>query len=429
MVEVKAFNGVYYGKDKVGELACVVSPPHDVISPEDQASYYESSPYNIVRLILGKNSPDDTEEENQYTRAAKLLEEWLSEGVLTRDSEPAIYAYEQEFSLDNGSVKKQLGFIGLVKLEPFEKKIILPHERIISKMKEDRLQLMKKCRANLSLIITAYSDAKLTSNRMLEEKTKDDADIEVSFGKNPCIHRVWAIHDKDFIEEFTSLFNDKKFYIADGHHRYTTALEYHLNHDKTDASAHMLMYALNMEDNGVTILPAHRVLKNIEGFNVEEMKEKLSRYFDVKEYEIGDEDEFFAELESHKNENYFGMYCGNGSLYLLCLKDVAVMDGLGEDIPDVWKSMDVIILDRLILARVLGVESGEYAEREDLVFKKERKKAVTYVDERGFQVAFFLNSTSMHEVKDAAEKGERMPQKSTYFYPKPLSGLIMHKFE
>ena len=428
MADVKAFRGLTYNQAKVGEQGCVVSPPHDVISAEDQDKYYDTSPYNIIRLILGKIQPGDDELANQYSRAKETLEEWLSNEVLVRDSEPAIYAYEQEFMLDNGSVKKQLGFISLVKLEPFEKGVILPHERIITKMKEDRLNLMKSCHANMSLIITAYSDSMLKTNKLLEDKTSGAPDIEVTFGKHPCTHRIWAIHEQEFINNLCGFFDGKKLYIADGHHRYTTALEFHQNHDKSEESAYMSMFMLNMDGDGVTILPAHRILKNIPGFNEEDIKNRLGEYFSFTEYAKEDEKEFFTALENGRRENTFGLYCGNGSYHLMKLKDAKVMDML-EGISEIWKSMDVIILDKLILSKILGVDSNEYAERENLVFKKERKKAVKYVDEKGFELAFFLNPTSMHEVKEAAEAGERMPQKSTYFYPKPLSGLVLHKFD
>jgi len=429
MVAIKPFRGIYFNRKKVGELSKVVTPPHDVISLEDQEEYYRRSPHNIVRLILGKQEPGDSETRNQYTRASEFLNKWIDEGILVKDKEPAIYAYEQEFTLENGSRKKQLGFIALVKLEPFEKKVILPHERIIKKMKDDRLKLMRACRANMSLIITAYSDRELASNRMLEEKATGKPSIEVSFGKNPCMHRVWVIHDTKFIEKFVSLFKDKRLYIADGHHRYTTALEYHQSYDKTDASAYMMMLMLNMEGDGVTILPAHRVLRNIGGFSAEEVKEKLSKYFDIKEFPAADEGTFFRELESLNNENAFGMYCGNGKLYLLKLADACVMDEVGCDMPKVWRKLDVIILHSLIFGRILGLDGDKCAEKEDLIFVKERKKTMDVVNSGKYQLAFFLNPTKMQQVKEAAEAGERMPQKSTYFYPKPLSGLVINKFE
>jgi uncharacterized protein (DUF1015 family) len=429
MVVIKPLQGIYFSREKVGDLSKVVTPPHDVISKEDQEEYYRRSPYNIVRLILGKLMPGDSATENQYTRAAAFLNKWLKEGVLVKDKKPAIYAYEQEFTLDNGSTKKQLGFIALVKLEPFEKKVILPHERIIPKMKDDRLRLMRACRANMSLIITAYSDKELASGRMLAAKTREKPFIEVSFGKKPCVHRVWVIHDRKFIEKFVSLFADKRLYIADGHHRYTTALEYHQTYDKTGASAYMMMFLLNMEGDGVTILPAHRVLKNIRGFDVSDVKKKIAKYFSVKEFPASDEGKFFQELESLNNENAFGMYCGNGRLYLLKLADACVMDDVGCDMPKVWRKLDVIILHSLIFGKILGLDGDKHAEKEDLIFVKERKKVLELVDKGEYQLAFFLNPTKMQQVKEAAEAGERMPQKSTYFYPKPLSGLVINKFD
>jgi uncharacterized protein (DUF1015 family) len=281
----------------------------------------------------------------------------------------------------------------------------------------------------MSLIITAYSDKELASGRMLAAKTREKPFIEVSFGKKPCVHRVWVIHDRKFIEKFVSLFADKRLYIADGHHRYTTALEYHQTYDKTGASAYMMMFLLNMEGDGVTILPAHRVLKNIRGFDVSDVKKKIAKYFSVKEFPASDEGKFFQELESLNNENAFGMYCGNGRLYLLKLADACVMDDVGCDMPKVWRKLDVIILHSLIFGKILGLDGDKHAEKEDLIFVKERKKVLELVDKGEYQLAFFLNPTKMQQVKEAAEAGERMPQKSTYFYPKPLSGLVINKFD
>ncbi|MFH1835287.1 MAG: DUF1015 domain-containing protein [Methanobacteriota archaeon] len=427
MVDLKPFSGVRYNQKLAGDLAGVVSPPHDVIGKEEQNNLYDSSPYNIVRLILGKSLPGDGEDSNQYTRASELLAEWIDEGILVRDREPAIYAYEQEFSLDNGVRKKQLGFIGLVRLEPFEKGVILPHERIISKMKEDRLNLMKECHANMSLIITAYSDKEGVTSKLLSEGAANEPEIEVSF--DGVVHRIWMISDPHVLKTFREFFADKKLYIADGHHRYTTALEYHKKFDGTEKSAYMMMFMLNMEDDGVTILPAHRVLKAIDGFDAEKLKEKLSQYFEVQVYPRDDLETFFKDLDAGSKDNFFGMYSRNGSMYLLKLKDQSVMDSFGDELPAVWRKMDVIILHSLILNKILGLDWNEYAQREDLIFIKERQKALDLVDSHKFQVAFFLNPTRMQQVKEAAKQGERMPQKSTYFYPKPLSGLVIHTFD
>jgi len=427
MVDLKPFSGVRYNQELVKDLESVVSPPHDVIGREEQDRLYDNSPYNIVRLILGKSLPGDGEDSNQYTRASELLAEWIDEGILVRDREPAIYAYEQEFSLDNGLRGKQLGFIGLVRLEPFENGVILPHERIISKMKEDRLNLMKACHANMSLIITAYSDKEGVTSKLLSEGAVNEPEIEVSF--EGVVHRIWMISDPRVLTTFREFFAYKKLYIADGHHRYTTALEYHKKFDGTEKSAYMMMFMLNMEDDGVTILPAHRVLKAIDGFDAEKLKETLSQYFDVQVIPRADSEKFFKDLDAGKKDNFFGMYSGNGSMYLLKLKDEDVMDEVAGDNPAVWRKMDVIILHSLILNKILGVDWNEYAEREDLVFVKERQKALELVDSKQFQVAFFLNPTRMQQVKEAAKQGERMPQKSTYFYPKPLSGLVIHTFD
>lgn len=428
MVEIKPFRGLYYSREKAGDLERLVTPPHDVISPEDQQKYYENSEYNVVRLILGKKQAGDSEEDNQYTRAKKFLDAWLEEGVLERDAKPAIYAYEQEFRLDNGCTKKQLGFIALVKIEPFEKKVILPHEKIVYRQKEDRLHLMRACRANLSLVITVYSDKELYSNKRLSEKAVGEPLVKVSFGKHYCIHRVWAVHDKEFIQDFTEFFKQKKLYIADGHHRYTTALEYHTKYDKSDESAYMMMFMLNMDGDGVTILPAHRVLKGLEK-GLEEIKDSLAEYFDVEEFESSAGEDFFSRLEGGSDAHSFGLYAGHGRFYLMRLKDRKVMTDLTHDMPEIWRHLDVIILHRLVLNTVLGVDVDEFIEKGDLVFVKERAKVMDLIDSGGFEAAFFLNPTRMQQVMEVAEDGERMPQKSTYFYPKPLSGLIINKFD
>lgn len=429
MVEIRPFRGIHYDISKIGDADKIVAPPHDVISQTDQEHYYKKSPYNIVRVILGKKQKGDNGRRNQYTRANDYLEKWLSRGVLARDSEPALYVLEQSFNLDSGVERRLLGIVARVKLEPFEKKIILPHEEIHQKAMEDRLLLTRACKGNMTFIMTLYSDPEKKTTRILEEAANGELFIAAE-SEEGVVNRVWAIRDEGRIKELMGILAPKKLYIADGHHRYTNALTYSQTDGKGNQSAqYMMMLLLNMDDENLTILSAQRVVRGIEGFEPKEYLEEIAEHFSVREFPLASKEDFYGAVEK-AGMHAFGIYFGGDTLYLAKLMNAKHIEKLVKCNRSLaWKEIDAALLHECLIDSVLGVETSTLRNEDKIQFVKDRDEALALVEEGEYQMAFILNPTQVHQVKAVAENGERMPQKATYFYPKPLSGLLINRFE
>jgi uncharacterized protein (DUF1015 family) len=414
MVDILPFRGIRYSLDEIERL---VTPPYDVISEEERDRYYEKHENNVIRLILGKEYNDDGPEDNKYTRAKNYFENWLKEGILKQDQEPSIYVYQQDY-LFKGEKKALRGFIALVKLEEFEKGMILPHEETLPEAIRDRFQLLKECRVNFSQIFTLYSDPEKRIDRLLEGGL--EAPIIDIKGEDGIRHRVWKIGNPKVIEEIRKEMKGKKLFIADGHHRYSTALIFR---DKMrghcEGCEYTMMYLVNMNSGGATILPAHRLVRDLEGLDASKVLEMMGELFEVEEV---DREEMFTKMENKRHT--FGMYY-SGRYYLLTLKDERTMDELfGERKSKAWKNLEVAVLRYVVIEGILGIK-----DRGRIGYEIDEKKVIMSVDEGEYQIAFFVNPTKVEEVRDVALAGERMPGKATYFYPKPLTGLVMNKLD
>ena len=430
MVDLKPFRGLFYNQSKVGDLSRVVTLPYDIISESKQKRYYDASKYNYVRLILGLEQPGDDDKNNKYKRAASFLEDWVKEKVLVLDAKPGFYVYEQDYEIE-GVKKKQVGFISLVKLEPFEKGVILPHEQIYEKPLVDRHMLLKETRASLESIIGIYSDPARDTTRILEDAMQ--AAPRIDLAHDDCVrNRVWQVNDKKMIERLAALMADKKVIIADGHHRYNTALKYFKEEGRGDCPCGYIMMLLYNMDDVLTIMPTHRVLKNIPSFNPEVAKKKFGEYFRVEDFEFSERTKenalkgMFDSLDAKKDKHAFGVYMGGGKFSLILLKGRGMIQDFVDNTKSMqWNEMDVTILHSLVIEYLLGVKRDDM---ENIRYLKDKLKAVELVDSGGWEVAFFLNATKLSQVKAIAEAGEKMPQKSSYFYPKPLSGLVTYRF-
>ncbi len=392
MAEIIPFRGIRYNKLN---LAKVVTPPYDVISNEERDRYYSAHKNNVIRLILGKEFPGDNSKNNRYTRAGEYLESWIKSGVLKQDTESSIYVYEQEYYY-RGEKKRLRGFIALVRIEGG---VILPHEETLSKSVSDRLKLMRATNANLCPIYVLYSDP----NKILEPalKVKQKPAVDIKF--DGIRHRVWKVSDAEIIKKIKENMKDKKLFIADGHHRYKTAIAFrNAMRRKKSCGMHdyVMTFLANMDSGGITILAAHRLVR---ASNIQLVKQ----YFDV---EVLNKRSMLEKMRSNKHT--FGMYCGRKQYYLLTLKHEKILD---EVIKEKWKRLDVIILHTLLL---------KHAEVEYVI---DAEKAIQLVDEGKYQIAFFLNPTKVEQVKEVALAKEKMPGKATYFYPKLLTGLVMNK--
>lgn len=418
MVEIIPFRGLRYNPEKV-ELKKVVAPPYDVISDDARNKYYKNK-HSVVRLILGKEFKRDSPKNNRYTRAAEYLRKWAEGGVLKTDSEPSIYAYEEKYAY-NGKTKRMLGFIALAKLEPFSRGVILPHEETLPEPIEDRLKLIRACRANFSPIFAMYSDPRMAVEKLIKSDTKKKpvANIEAEGVR----HRIWRISGKSVIEKVASEMKNKAVFIADGHHRYETALKF--MNETGGKNNYVMMYFTNADSGGATILPAHRLLK---GDSSASKISGIERYFKVTavDFNYGSEaaqrKKLLRLMAQRSSRHAFGMYRGKRRYYLLVLKDEKILDGMVKARKSQsWKKLDVVIAHSLLIGRILKVKP------KDITYVVGAEKAVQLVKNGEYEVAIFLNPTKLQEVKKIALAGERMPGKATYFYPKLLTGLVMNK--
>ncbi len=442
MAEIIPFRGMRYNPAKVGDLSKVMAPPYDVISGEKQDDLYSRHPNNIIRLILRKKKEAGAPQDEAYGEAAVEMASWIRDGVLVRDARPAIYYYAQTYALPDGRTQCRRGFIALARLEEFGKGRIHPHEKTLSGPKADRLKLMLKCNANLSAIFSLYSDHSLETNKILNERVKGLTPVIDVVDDDGIVNTMWRIEDAAVIKKVEALMKDKPLFIADGHHRYETALNYRelkLKEEKNPTGSepynYVMMYFSNMDDEGMTIWPTHRIVHGIEGFNADKFLGECGGYFDVEAigYDAGNEKAqrafFINKIEAQgKSATTFGLKMrGKSAFYVLTLKSGDVMDKVfGGKIPEVFKSLDVTVLHSLILSNILGITAEAQETQRNIIYVKKADEAIAAVTDEKNQLAFILNPTKIEQVESVAETGLVMPQKSTYFYPKLLSGLVQN---
>ncbi|MDI6906097.1 MAG: DUF1015 domain-containing protein [Thermoanaerobacterales bacterium] len=426
MATIVPLCGLRYNPELIPGLAAVVTPPYDVIGPEAQERYYDRSPHNIIRLEYGKTFPGDNEDNNRYTRARDTLAAWQQEGVLLREHRPAIYLYEQEFTVA-GRVYRRRGFFCGVALTPFSEGQVLPHEETLPKAKEDRLNLLRACRANFSPVFGLYTDESMATDRILREAAAAEPDT-VFTDEEGHVHRLWVISAPEPINRLVSALRPRRIYIADGHHRYETALAYAQEHPEPGLHHNVLMVLVNLYDPGLVILPTHRLARAVRTCPSPDLLAALAPLFTVESF-AGKPAEFFRRLRE-LGRHSFGLYAGAGNLYYLTLRpgaDLRALMPAGRS--PAWQQLDVAILHHLILEPHLGIGAGERARQGGpITYTREEEQALARVDRGEYTHAFFLNPTSVQEMVDVAEAGDRMPQKSTYFYPKLITGLVINAF-
>ena len=435
-MELKPFKAFRFDAAVVGNAGSCISPPYDVISPSQQQMLYEKSEYNIVRIIKGKTAPSDNADNNQYTRAADYLNIWIKKGILKQDPIEAIYAYVQDFRLAGAQFQRS-SFIALAKLEEFGP-IVRPHEQTLNEPKIDRLNLKRATSADFGLPLMLYED---------EQKTADKI-IESSAGQKPLIdfldeqdvrHRLFATTAKDNIDAIAKMMLDKSCIIADGHHRYETALIYS-KETANPAAAYRMIAFTNTRHEGLVILATHRLVGNLKNFDAEKLIVGLKENFDVVEYKFvrsGDKaavkQKMLAQMKTEygNNKNVFGIYCGNNAFYVAALKNKQAMNSVAPNMSSRWKSLDVSVLHKLVLEKLLGIGEKQLAGGTLLEYIKDTDNAIdesiAKVDLGRKQVAFFMNPVKMEQLKMVTDVGEKMPQKSTYFYPKIYTGLTINK--
>jgi uncharacterized protein (DUF1015 family) len=413
MAEIIPFRGLLYDISRVS-IEDVLAPPYDIITPEYQESLYRKSPHNIVRIDFGKEELGDNETENKYTRAKRYFDMWIQDGVLIRSDKPSFYAYEIIYTIHDVR-KRHLGFLCLVKLEELGNGNIYPHECTHSKPKQDRLNLLKACEANTSPIFSLYKSSADGISRILSKITLTKPYHQAG-DLSGNLHRLWQIDRSDEIETITQELADKAVFIADGHHRYETSFEYwrEMSAKKTSPSAkksydYTLMYLTNLMDEGITILPTHRLIKEIP----EDIYGKLSRHFEIER--IASDFDIRRRLSGRKNALGF-FRKPEKAWHILTYKG----RDLSELHPDL-REIDVIILHEMILKKTLM--------NPEIGYEMDIAKALDRVNQGEYAAAFFLNPTRVEDVEKSALSSMRMPPKSTYFYPKLLTGLVLNKWE
>ncbi len=436
MAEIIPFRGLRYNPSRVGDLGAVMAPPYDVISAQRQRALHTRHPFNVVRLIRGRPRPDDDERDNVYTRAAGELHRWQAEGVLVRDEEPSIYLYRQHYRLPEEGVERvRDGFIALVRLEEFGRGV-LPHESTLSGPKADRLRLMAATRANLSCIFSLYSDPADAIGAALRLPAERRPAVDVT-DDDGVRHVLWPVSDAEVISRVVAAMADKRVFIADGHHRYETALAYRDRrraeggeHTGREPFDYVMMYFTAMEDTGLSILPTHRLVHSLNGFDPEGFLEALETHFEIMPFE-SEEAMLFAMQDLGQRDNTFGMYLqGFYKSFVLRLRDDPdTRAALARRGPEVLTGLDVTVLHDLVLEDTLHIDRQAQLEKRNLDYLTDVRTAIESVREQDYHVAFILNPTRVEQVKAVAEAGIRVPQKTTYFYPKLLSGLVINTLE
>ncbi len=441
-MQLQPFKAFRYDPDVVGDTTACLAPPYDVIKSTQQQQLYEKSKYNIVRITKGKTTASDNDKDNQYTRATGYLNEWIKEGALKQDTTESIYAYIQDFELPDsefaGVRLQRLSFIASAKLEEFGE-IVKPHEQILNGPMVDRLNLKKATEAEFGLVFMLYEDEERIADKIVS-RTADQQPLIDFTDEQDVRHRLFAITDREDIEQIAQMMSDKSCIIADGHHRYTTGLNYSRQNSNPATKYQMLAFS-NIRQKGLIVLATHRLVGNIENFSFEKLITKLRDNFEITELPF---DSIQAKTdakqkmlvimkdEHNKDNNAFGIYGGDNAFYIAVLKDKHATERVAPEMSRAWQMLDVSVLHKLILEPLLGIDEQTIARGGNLQYVKGMSNAIdesiAEVDAGRQQVAFFMNTIKMQQLKDVTDAGERMPQKSTFFYPKVYSGLTIQKF-
>ncbi|MFH2220505.1 MAG: DUF1015 domain-containing protein [Pseudomonadota bacterium] len=440
MPNIIPFRGVFYNPEKIQNLSDVVAPPFDVISKEAQHRFHENHPHNIVRLTLGMKTENDTTDNNCFTRAADCFNSWLSENILVRDKTPAIYLSSLEFSFENRTLIR-CGLIALIGLVPFSEGIVLPHEKTFTNVKSERLQLIKACRANFSTIFSMYSDKENSVLDTLKGAVLSRKPVIDFIDHSGHRHVLWRITDAAVHRNVSEAMREKKIYIADGHHRYETALNYREYLSKTDpgfspdhpANA-VMMYLCGMEDPGLIILPAHRMFDEVDASARADLIPRAAEYFDIAKFPFNGNgrdkacSEFISALKSNTQTNCLGIFMKDRpEFYMLKLKPGVMERMFGGELPKSLIDIDVTILDRLILMEILGFDKNRLDNEKLIAYSSVAEEAIDAIAAGKHDISFILNPTRIDQVRRVAEAGLIMPNKATYFYPKVITGHIMNK--
>lgn len=423
MATVYPFRGFRYNPDHVGDLDRVVSQPYDKIDESDQENYYGSSPYNVVRLILNRD-------EDPYQAASRTLSQWIDEDVLIRDETPRFYAYYQEYTVNETTFTRR-GFIGLGQLE--EEEGVKAHEDTMEGPKADRLRLLRATETNFGHIFMLYSDSDTTIlDRIDQTIDQQEPLIEVT-DEDYNRHKVWPITKQELIQSIQSQMTDTNLYIADGHHRYETALNYRNECREKGWSSvdnqgfdNRMMTFINIDDPGLKVLATHRLIHDLDSFSPRGLLEQARQHFSIRRHKS--REEMYQQLDQSGDHPVFGYRAKGGqAFWTLSLSDEQALQELMPDKSQAWRELDVSVLHKIVLDQYLGITEEDLEQKRNVDYYRYRDNALDSLEDEDYQAAFILNPTKVEEVRKIADLGEKMPQKSTDFYPKLLTGLVVHK--
>ncbi len=430
MANIRPFRGIRYNPGKITDLSDVITQPYDRIHDPEQAAYYALNPYNFVRIDMGLKQPDEADN-NVYTRARAYAQTWMAEGVLLREPKPVIYVLEQVSTAPNGKTYCRRGFTAALELTTFEEGVILPHERTLSGPKADRLNLTEATKTAWGHIFILYPDAENEINGLLEPYLASHEPFKAHEQViEPTVEqRFWVVDDPQLVEAVTKAMEPKRnLIIADGHHRYETALNYReaMRAQQPDAPAdaafnYVLATFVSMSDPGLVILPTHRLIHSFTAMTSDAVLKALEADFDI--LPVDNRSVLEAELLKATPEQLrFGFY--DGRYFVLTLRSLETMAKITPERAESWRALDVAVLHEAILEHVMGLSKESVAKQENLRYLRDANAGYAAVDQGEANFLFLINPTRMDQVRDCTEAGEKMPQKSTDFYPKVISGLV-----
>ncbi|MDE1921610.1 MAG: DUF1015 domain-containing protein [Candidatus Omnitrophica bacterium] len=421
MSALKPFAAVFYNQEKIDNLSNVFCPPYDIISPQQQDDFYKQDPYNFIRLELAKESPKDNDKDNKYTRSRKTYEDWLKKGILKKDTAPCIYFYKQDYKYQ-GRRYTRMGFLGLLKLNEDSGVRILPHEHTHAAAKTDRFTLWSALKSDLSPIFVGYADKGGRIDKVFLKELAMAKPYLEAVDHDKVKHTIWRLEDPARIQEIVNVIDGQDLFICDGHHRFEVANQIRREALKKvkrstgdEPFNYVMTYFTNMDSRDLQIFPIHRIVRKFpisvnlleQYFRIDKVKTKV--------------DWLVLLARAGQNEHAFGLYNKQG-MFLLRLKNKMLIDKMVKEGSRDYRSLDAAILKAFILDQV-GVTA------EDIVFSKDPDEVLQAVNEGGFEAGFILNSVSVRQLRSIALNDERMPPKTTYFYPKVLSGLTIYKMD
>jgi uncharacterized protein (DUF1015 family) len=436
LADIRPFQGVHYNPALVKDLARVICPPYDVIPAQTQQRFYQRSDHNFIRIEFGRELPQDSINDNRYTRAAAALDDWLKEGILEIDSEPSLYITDQHFNYQ-GKAFRRRHLNCLVKLEEWNKMIVRPHEGTLNRPKNDRLNLLWAIQANTSPIMALYEDRDKLISSLINRYARGRPALHVRHDNGES-HEIWGVSDTSVIDQVRSYLAAQPLYIADGHHRYESALNYRRErHTGLTAEAaespfdFVMMSLVDIDDPGLVILPAHRLVRGISTAAIEELATTLQNYFTVAEIpaeRVNNPtrlEDLVMEGENEVKLLVFGLK--KDSALLLTLRDFSRVHPMMPYFhSDLYQKLDVSIVDHVILEGLLGLtheKAGVFID-----YTNEALEAIKRVDDHEYQLACIINPVKPGIIKAIADCGDRMPRKSTYFFPKIPAGLVFYRF-